>query len=30
VDLSDALTGASVPADTALELGAWDVRVLVA
>ncbi|MFJ2238387.1 beta-galactosidase [Streptomyces sp. NPDC087859] len=30
VDLSDALTGASVPAGTELELGAWDVRVLVA
>ncbi|MER6186587.1 beta-galactosidase [Streptomyces sp. NPDC001652] len=30
VALSDALTGASVPAGTALELGAWDVRVLVA
>ncbi|MEV7887078.1 beta-galactosidase [Streptomyces sp. NPDC002817] len=29
VDLSDALTGASLPAGTALELGAWDVRVLV-
>jgi beta-galactosidase len=30
VDLSDALTGTALPAGTALELGAWDVRVLVA
>ncbi|MEU5888806.1 beta-galactosidase [Streptomyces sp. NPDC047461] len=30
VDFSDALTGASVPVGTELELGAWDVRVLVA
>ncbi|MFD3499731.1 beta-galactosidase [Streptomyces sp. NPDC058678] len=29
VDLSDALNGTSVPAGTALDLGAWDVRVLV-
>jgi beta-galactosidase len=29
VDLSDALNGTSVPADTPLDLGAWDVRVLV-
>ncbi|MEU0337554.1 beta-galactosidase [Streptomyces bobili] len=29
VDLSDALAGTSVPAGTPLELGAWDVRVLV-
>jgi beta-galactosidase len=30
VDLSDALTGAPVLAGSVLELGAWDVRVLVA
>ena len=30
VDLSDALTGTSLPAGTALDLGAWDVRVFVA
>jgi beta-galactosidase len=29
VDLSDALDGTSVPAGTALNLGAWDVRVFV-
>ncbi|MEU9880899.1 beta-galactosidase [Streptomyces phaeochromogenes] len=29
VDLSDALTGTSLPAGTALDLGAWDVRVFV-
>ncbi|MDQ1050420.1 beta-galactosidase [Streptomyces sp. V4I2] len=29
VDLSDALDGTSLPGGTALELGAWDVRVLV-
>ncbi|MFC8662231.1 beta-galactosidase [Streptomyces sp. NPDC057199] len=29
VDLTDALTGTSLPAGTALDLGAWDVRVLV-
>ncbi|MET7451629.1 beta-galactosidase [Streptomyces sp. NPDC005574] len=29
VDLSDVLDGASVPAGTPLELGPWDVRVLV-
>ncbi|GAA4325748.1 beta-galactosidase [Streptomyces venetus] len=29
VDLSDALDGTPVPAGTALDLGAWDVRVLV-
>ena len=30
VDLSDALTGTALPTGTELELGAWDVRVLVA
>ncbi|MGW0580763.1 beta-galactosidase [Streptomyces sp. NPDC002920] len=30
VDLSDALDSASVPAGAALDLGPWDVRVLVA
>ncbi|WP_405958264.1 beta-galactosidase [Streptomyces phaeochromogenes] len=30
VDLSDALTGTSLSAGTALDLGAWDVRVFVA
>lgn len=29
VDLSDALNGTSLPAGTALDLGPWDVRVLV-
>ncbi|MFF3380396.1 beta-galactosidase [Streptomyces sp. NPDC002680] len=29
VDLSDALTGTSLPEGTALDLGAWDVRVFV-
>ncbi|WP_030621626.1 beta-galactosidase [Streptomyces fulvoviolaceus] len=29
VDLTDAVTGTSLPAGTALNLGAWDVRVLV-
>ncbi|WP_179201497.1 beta-galactosidase trimerization domain-containing protein, partial [Streptomyces scabiei] len=29
VSLSDALTGTSVPAGASLELGPWDVRVLV-
>jgi beta-galactosidase len=29
VDLTDALNGTSVPTGTALDLGAWDVRVLV-
>ncbi|WP_329342797.1 beta-galactosidase [Streptomyces sp. NBC_00663] len=29
-DLTDVLTGATVPAGTALDLGPWDVRVLVA
>ncbi|TQE32227.1 beta-galactosidase [Streptomyces ipomoeae] len=29
VDLTDALNGTPVPAGTALDLGAWDVRVLV-
>jgi beta-galactosidase len=29
VDLSDVLDGTPVPAGTPLELGAWDVRVLV-
>ncbi|WP_250907080.1 hypothetical protein [Nonomuraea sp. NEAU-A123] len=28
-DLSDVVDGTSVPAGTALDLGAWDVRVLV-
>jgi beta-galactosidase len=28
-DLSDIVDGASVPAGTALDLGAWDVRVLI-
>ncbi|WP_417159361.1 hypothetical protein [Streptomyces bottropensis] len=27
--LSDALTGTSLPAEAPLELGPWDVRVLV-
>ncbi|MBE8474952.1 beta-galactosidase [Streptomyces justiciae] len=30
VDLTDVLTGSAVPAGTALDLGPWDVRVLVA
>lgn len=30
LDLSDALTGTSLPTGTALDLGAWDVRVFVA
>jgi beta-galactosidase len=29
VELSDVLAGAPVPAGAALELAAWDVRVLV-
>jgi hypothetical protein len=29
MDVSDALTDALVPAGSALELGPWDVRVVV-